>query len=54
MDADGVMSVVQLMSMLRQTVERLQMQDAQVENGSFQETQARAHAQDDAVPEVVL
>ena len=46
MDADGVLPVVQLMSMLRQTVERLQMQDAQVENGNVQETQAPAHAQD--------
>jgi hypothetical protein len=55
MDADGVMPVVQLMSMLRQTVERLQMQDAQVDNGNVPETQARAHAQDNAalVEEVV-
>jgi hypothetical protein len=48
MDDDGVLPVVQLMSMLRQTVEGLQTQDAQVDNGNVRETQARTHAQDNA------
>jgi hypothetical protein len=51
MDADGVSPVVQLMSMLRETVERLRMQDAQTDNGGVQETQGQARARDAALVE---
>jgi hypothetical protein len=47
--ADGLPPVVQLMSMLRQTVEKLRIQDdTQVDNDNVQGTQAQA--QDDAAP----
>jgi hypothetical protein len=54
MDADGVSPVVQLMSMLREIVERLRMQDAQADNGNVQEVHAnaQAQAQGDAAPVV--
>jgi hypothetical protein len=53
--ADGSLPVVQLMSMLRQTVENLRMQDdIQVDNDDGQRTQAQvqvqAQARDDAAP----
>jgi hypothetical protein len=47
--ADGLPPVVQLMSMLRQTVENLRIQDyTQVDNDNVQETQAQV--QGDAAP----
>jgi len=47
--ADGLPPVIQLMSMLRQTIEILRMQDdTQVDNDNVQGTQAQA--QDDAAP----
>lgn len=48
--ADGLPPVVQLMSMLRETVEKLRMEDdTQVGHDNIQGTQAQAQAQDDAV-----
>jgi hypothetical protein len=47
--ADGLTPVVQLMSMLRQTVENLQLQkDTEADNNNVQKTQAQA--QDNAAP----
>ena len=54
MDADGVSLVLQLISMFRETVEKLQMQDAQADNGSVQETQEQARARYGALVEEVV
>jgi hypothetical protein len=53
MDTDGVSPVVQLMSMLRETVERLRMQHAQANNGIVQEAQAQAQGDTTPVEEPV-
>jgi hypothetical protein len=53
MDADGVSPVVQLMSMLRQTVDRLRMLDAGADNDNVQATQAPSQADAASVEEAM-